>query len=162
MYFVCDITGGQPRAQPSQLFSRHLGDGDVERPRYSNYGFAAKVCMESETSVVGLLLMGIAGVMFTLWFLSMMTPSTTVCRNSFRCLGVNSSRPWPISPRPCQDRLCQPQFLSSARRPGTVIVKLCPGVLKSLGDGLALNTSKRGSAPVRDNGTKPNSSMINN
>ena len=63
MYFVCDITGGQPRAQPSQLFSRHLGDGDVERPRYSNYGFAAKVCMESETSVVGLLLMGIAGVM---------------------------------------------------------------------------------------------------
>ena len=46
---------------------------------------------------MGLLSMGIASVMFTLLFLWMMTSSTTVYRNSFRCLGVNSSKAGPTS-----------------------------------------------------------------
>ena len=49
----------------------------------------AKVCTDTESSVVGLLSMGIVGVMSTLSFLWTMTSSTTICRISFRCSGVD-------------------------------------------------------------------------
>ena len=56
-----------------------------------------KVCTENDSSVVGLLSMGIARVMFTLSFPSMMTSSTTIWKNCFRYSGVNSSKHCPTS-----------------------------------------------------------------
>ena len=53
----------------------------------------SKVCTDTESSVVGLLSMGIASVMFTLSFLPTMTSSTTICRISLRCSGA--TRPGP-------------------------------------------------------------------
>ena len=49
----------------------------------------AKVCTDTEYSVVGSVSMGIASVMSTLSFLWTMTSSTTICRISFRCSGVD-------------------------------------------------------------------------
>ena len=47
--------------------------------------------------------MGIASVMSALLSLSMMTSSTTICRSSLRCSGVNSSQAIADFPRPCRD-----------------------------------------------------------